>query len=418
MSLLRQTTKCAILLVIAAAYGHAQPTPWDKPAAELARRIADQLGPSSAHLTLRNISAISADSLPVIRRQLAEDLKSAGVTITSGDSANAVRVTLSENGRGGLWIAEIVEGNQTRVVMVSLDRAPQPGPAAAQKVTLHLQPIAAASALLNSGGAQPILSVVPVSGALAVLFPSRLSLFENTPQGWAERAHADFPASRVLSRDPRGILEPLSDGSGFNAFSAGIACSGQSAPAAAQPTAWNLHCHPSDDPWPLLPAGPTGTLKAFYNAARHYFTGAVSPSPGVDLPPFYSAGLLPDRPAGQALLVGGVDGKVLLAEHGELKSVAGTRDWGSDFAVVTSECAATAQVIVSSSGEGKSDSLRSYEIPAQEALAVSEPLMLPGAAVALWPAPDGKSALAVIRKSAGDSQSYDYEVDRVTETCN
>jgi hypothetical protein len=75
-------------------------------------------------------------------------------------------------------------------------------------------------------------------------------------------------------------------------------------------------------------------------------------------------------------------------------------------------------VIVSSSGDGAADSLRAYEIPTQQAIAVSEPLTLAGTAMALWPAPDGKSALAIVRTPLQQGQRFDYEVDRVTETCN
>ncbi|HEY3704110.1 MAG TPA: hypothetical protein VGL22_03560 [Terracidiphilus sp.] len=427
MRLLRRSMVCATLVCFAvtlsaAAQAADRVGAWDNPAADLARRIADQLGPSSAHLTFRNVSGISNESLPTIRRLLTDDLKTAGVTLTSGDSANAVHVTLSENVRGGVWIAEIVEGNQTRVVMVTLDRPAESAAAATQKVALHVQAIITDSALqaaaVNNGSnarlSHAVLAAAQTNGALVVLFPSRIAVFDNTPQGWTERAHADLGVGRGVSRDPRGVINALPDGSGFEAFAPGIACSGTYAPAAGQGAAWTLHCHPSDDPWPL--AG--SSAKAFYNSARDFYTGAISPSSGFDLPPFYAAGVLPNRAAGPALLAGAVEGKVILAEHGELKPVAGTRDWGSYFAVVSSACGAGAEVIVSSSGEGKSESLRAYEIPAQEALAVSDTLQMPGAVMAMSPAADGKSAVVIVRKPADNVGAHEYEVDRVTATCN
>ena len=60
-----------------------------------------------------------------------------------------------------------------------------------------------------------------------------------------------------------------------------------------------------------------------------------------------------------------------MVENGALKTVAGTRDWGSDFAVLHSGCGAGTQVIASGSGEAANDSLRAYELPAQEAVPVS-----------------------------------------------
>jgi hypothetical protein len=169
------------------------------------------------------------------------------------------------------------------------------------------------------------------------------------------------------------------------------------------------------------------SLKAFYNAARNYFTGVVTPSVDVDLPPFYSAAVIPRPASAAALLIGGIDGKVQILEGASLmpgiptdgssfvglKPVTGTRDWGSDFAALNSGCGAGAQVIASGSGEAASDSLRAYDLPAQEAVAASAPLAMDGTVTALWTAPDGKSVLAVVRSAADQ-----YEVDRVTASCN
>jgi hypothetical protein len=102
-----------------------------------------------------------------------------------------------------------------------------------------------------------------------------------------------------------------------------------------------------------------------------------------------------------------------VAENGSLRTVAGTRDWGSDFATVRSGCGAGTQVIASSSGEAVNDSLRAFEIPALEAVPESGPLAMDRTVTALWTAQDGKSALAVVRNAAGE-----YEVDRVTALCN
>jgi len=41
--------------------------------------------------------------------------------------------------------------------------------------------------------------------------------------------------------------------------------------------------------------------------------------------------------------------------------VNGTRDWGSDLALISSGCGTGTQIVVSGSGEQASDSLRAYE---------------------------------------------------------
>jgi hypothetical protein len=412
----------AVVFLLAMTAHAADAGRWNEPAAEMARKISDVLGPASARMTVQNLSSISSESLPVIRRLLEDGLKADGVAITGGESANLLRVTLSENARGGVWVAEIVQGNQTRVVMVTANEAPASSQLTKQKVTLHIQAIARMSELQSKSGSQGdvgILAAAQLNNALVVLASGRVSVFQSSTAGWSELAHADFPAAHAASRDPRGIVIPTAEGNGFDAYAPGVACNGTLDVAAGSPAAtWTAHCHASDDPWPLAQfAANTGT-KAFYNSGRNYFTGVIAPSPGVELPPFYTAALLPSRAAGSALLMGGVDGKVSLVENSQIKPVAGTRDWGSDFAAVTSTCGGAAQVIVSSSGDGAADSLRSYELPAQEAVAVSEPLSLGGTAMTLWPAPDGNSAIAILRKALGQGRSFDYEVDRVSESCN
>jgi hypothetical protein len=414
----------AFVFLFAIAAHAADNSRWNEPAAELARHIADVLGPASAHLTIQNLSSISNDSVPAIRRLLEDGLKADGVAITNGDSANLLRVTLSENARGGLWVAEVVQGNQTRVVMVTVNEAPASSATAKQKVMLHIQPIAKASDLQSKASGQrdfgisPILAATQINNALVVLTSTRVSILQSTTAGWLELAHADLGATHAASRDPRGIVVPQTDGSSFEAYAPGVACTGTFDAAGSPTGSWTAHCHPSDDPWPLVESAADAGTKAFYNSGRNYFTGVIAPAPGVELPPFYTAALLANRAAGSALLIGGVDGKVSLVENSQIKPVTGTRDWGSDFAVVNSSCGGGAQVIVSSSGEGAADSLRSYDLPAQEAVAVSEPLMLGGTAMGLSPAADGKSAITIVRKALEQGHGFDYEVDRVSQSCN
>jgi hypothetical protein len=208
-----------------------------------------------------------------------------------------------------------------------------------------------------------------------------------------------------------------------------MVCSGSYLPA--QPAGdWTVLCCESDDPWTIVqpPVAQTGSatqgtatqmdvsvtpMKAFYNAARNYFTGVVNFSLGVDLPPFYSAAQIIRSASSAPLLIGGIDGKVQILEGSALKPVAGTRDWGSDFAALHSGCGAGMQIVVSGSGEAAGDSLRAYELPAQEAFPASASLAMDGTVTALWTAPDGNSVFAVVHGAADQ-----YEVDRVTALCN
>ena len=388
-----------------------QPTPWDQPAASLAEQIAAILGPAQAHLTLRNNSSISADEIPAIRRLLEQDLKSHGVQLSGAESANAVHVTLSQNLRERLWIAEIAEGNETPVVMVRVD-----SPAAQQQspnsgLALRKQAILTID--------EPILAALETTDSLIVVGPEEIVVFSHGANGWQPQKRVAIAQRKPLSRDPRAVIVPSADGLGFEASVGAMACTGS-----MQQADWTIHCRESDDPWPLFAPNATPNssdaslrLRAFYNSARNYFSGVVTPALGVDLPPFYSAALVP-RPDGAGLLINAIDGKMQIVESGAIKSVAGTRDWGSDFAALHSGCGTGSQIIASGSGEAITDSLRAYELPALEAIPASDPLAMSGSVTALSASSDGKSIIAIVRKPAAPGHADPYEVDRVTANCN
>jgi len=394
------------------------PSRWVQPAAELAGQIADILGPGQAQVTVRNLSTIQAGEIPAIRKLLELDLKAHGIIASGGESANAVRVTLSENVRERLWVAEVVEGSETHVAMVHVDASTATVAVADARMVLQKEKITGLS--IRLGGIvldDPVLAATEINGHFVVMFADQISIFSPIPGGWTESN--TFLMEKRLSRDPRGVLLANAGGGSFTAYAPGAECVGSYSLPLSGPMAdsgWSVRCHTSDDPWPIYQSADASglpPLKAFYNPARDYFTGVVAPSIGVDLPAFYSAGLIPRAAGGAALLVTEIDGKVSIAENDALRNVAGTRDWGSDFAMVRSGCGAGTQVIASSSGEAVNDSLRAFEIPALEAVPESGPLAMDGTVTALWTAQDGKSAFAVVRDTAGE-----YEVDRVSALCD
>ena len=391
---------------------------WVQPAADLAEQIADILGPGPAQLTVRNLSSIQASEIPAIRKLLEQDLKARGVLAGGAESANAIRFTLSENAHERLWVAEVAEGNEIRVAMVHVESVSSSPGAAGERMVLRKERIPGLFSRI--GGVvhdHPILASAEINGHFVVMFSDRISIFSSIAGSWSESSA--LAMDQKLARDPRGVLIPSADGGNFTAYAPGVACTGSySLPLnnGNQDSGWTVRCHASDDPWPVYQsadASSAAALKAFYNTARDYFTGVVTPSVGVELPPFYTAGLIPRSAGGAALLLAEVDGKVQMVENGEMRSVMGTRDWGSDFAVVRSGCGSGTQVITSGSGEAVNDSLRAFEIPALEAVPMSAPLAMDGTVTALWTALDGKSAMAVVRNAAGE-----YEVDRVTALCN
>jgi hypothetical protein len=420
----RVSLVAVVLSVLMSLAAHASSSPWEQPARTLAEEIASILGPGQAHLTIRNLSTIPTDQIPAIRRLLEQDLKARGVLASGAESANSIRITLSENVRERLWVAEIVEGNETRVAMVHVEPPIERTSTTPESIVLRKERLPLM--LNNLPGILPgdaLLAAVDTSSGMILLRPEEIGLYASGEVFWKGEQGADMKQPRPAPRDARGLLIRSSDGKSFTAYAAGTECVGIFMPplgAGNGPGSWTFQCHPSDDPWPIAqadPANPSTGIKAFYNAARDYFTGVVTPSLGVDLPPFYSAAMLP-RPAGAALIIGGIDGKVQSVEKGALKPITGTRDWGSDFAVLRSGCGAGTQIIASGPGEAVSDSLRAYELPALEAIPASASLSMDGTVTALWTAHDGKSVFAVVRKAAGPGSADQYEVDRVTASCN
>ena len=419
----------ALGLISAAGQGRCQQAigpagSWDQPAASLANQISAILGPGQAWLTVRNLSAVSGDDAATIRRLLEQDLKAHGVLIGSAESANVIRVTLSENMRERLWVAEILEGNQTRVVMVPAGVPIAPAHATAGAVMLNRKTIWRSSDQRQqnqSWAGERVLSAIESNGSLHLLTDRRMVSYVNADSAWREQWSLALGAHPPLPRDPQGVLTVSDDGKTVTANAPGMECErtitaasdsipgGDSGNHAGQ-------CRSSDDPWPVA----NGALraKAFHSANHNFFTGVITPSQGVELPAFYSAALLPRALGGSALLINRIDGSVEIIENGAIKPVSGARDWGSDFAVLETGCGAGIQIAASNSGDGPQDSLRAYELPAQEALAASAPLGMNGSVMALAASPDGKSILAVVRLPAEPGRENEYEVDRVTALCN
>jgi hypothetical protein len=416
-------------LILAAGEGRCQQAmgsagSWEQPVASLADQVSGILGPGQVRLTIRNLSSISGDDVPAIRRLLEQDLNSHGVITGSQESANAIRITLSENMRERLWVAEILEGNETRVVIVPAGVSTAPTHATAGAVVLSRKTLWRSSEQRQenqSWTGEQILSAVETSGSLHLLTDRRMVSYVRADSAWRELWSLALGVHRPLPRDPQGVVTVSDDGRIVTAYAPGVECERTVIAAADLISGGDSgnhagQCRSSDDPWPVA----NGVLraKAFHSANHNFFTGIMTPNPGVELPAFYSAALLPRALAGSALLINGIDGTVEIIENGAMKTVAGTRDWGSDFAVLQTGCGAGTQIVASNSGEGEADSLRAYELPAQEALATSAALGMNGSVMALSASPDGKSLLAVVRLPAEPGRGNEYEVDRVTAICN
>ena len=394
---------------------------WEQPARVLAKQIAALAGPGPARMVIRNDSSLAAGEIPVIRVLLERDLRGFGVVSTGSDRATLIRVTFSENVLGGLWVAEVIQGSETRVTMlpVSLGGASitTGGAGLVVRRTLTIrEPDPVLDAQVFAVGTLPRLVVLEPERIVTYVRSSATLSFASEPgMGWVPDQTFAIAHTRAFPRDMRGELVAAQDHL-FDAYLPGVQCSGTNTGAQVAVT-----CGDSDDPWPVggTAAGPVGgaagsAQRAFYNAMRDSFTGVLAPGFGADLPAFYEASDIA-RPTGTAMLMNGIDGRVTLLENNALKPVNGTGEWGSDFAVVRSSCGSGEQVLVSGTGAAEEgDSLRAYEIVGREAMAVSPPLPVEGAVMAMHAAPDGSNATVIVRSAMPER----YEVWNASTLCH
>jgi len=380
---------------------------WDAPATELARQISALTGPGAVSLSIRNNSSTSVDEIPAIRKALLNCLGALGVTVRPGaDTATTVRVTLSQSAHRGLWVAEVQQGPEVRVAMVSVANAAPPTKAQGTPVLLR-------KTLLISQS-EPILdaqlmttSVDAAAKSLVVLSPEQIAIYHGGEDGglWVKGQTFEIAHGRPYPRDVRGRLQSEAGGT-FRAYLPGVICSSskQTTPAGVSMV---VTCADSDDPWPV------GSRKAFYNSSRNYFTGVTIPSAGGDAEPFYSAAELIGR-RGAATVYSEAGGQFRVSDGSGLKPLAGFRDWGSDVVGRHSDCSTGAQLLASASGDAMQDSLLAYEVEGREAIAVSPPLPLDGQVTAMWPSNGSAAATMILEKK----QSLQYEAYSVSLVCN
>jgi len=316
-----------------------------------------------------------------------------------------------------------VQGSESKIVLVQAGSIETEAPHNRASVLLQATPLLSLtlppSASSGTVSALQVLAVKMDDAGVLALQADRVSFFTAAGTGYSFVQALPVAHRQTMPRDPRGQLVLNADGASFSAYLPGIACEGTRPNRNnSEPT---LRCKESDDPWPLASTSSTGGASreegrmAFYNAGRNFYTGVVKPGFNYELPAFYDAAELP-RANGDALLVTETSGAVEIIEGVSRRPVSGVRDWGSDFAVLRTQCGADPIVLVSSSGEAVRDSLRAYSIPALEAIAVSAPLAVDGSITAITSLNSGSAAVIVRKEDI--TGSYHDEVLRVSTLCN
>jgi hypothetical protein len=366
-----------------------------EPATNLARLVSGTTGPGVITLAFANTSSLPKSDEIEVRRNFESQLRAAGVRIGSAADAHSdVRVTLSENLQDYVWVAEIKEGSETKVQMVSFPRT-----TAAQ--TSKTQPNVTIRATLLWSQSTPILDAYVDGNRMVLLDVASISNFSLKSGKWELEQSAELIHLHNFPRDPRGLLVPAKDHLA-DAYLPGTVC------AINAQNSFSATCRDGDDPWPLE------SKSALFNSGRNYFTGALFPASIHSTAPFYSMAELSRQTYTLALFTG-TDGRVRMNDgtHETVASSSTFSDWGSDIASVRSACGGGTQILVTGTGDDTaSDSLRAFEIPDREPIQVSAATEFPGPITSLW-THGGNTATAVVHNLRTGS----YEAYSITVTC-
>src|SRR5512146_2733756 len=297
----------SVLLVCLAAYAAPATGKWDTQTFELARKIVAISGPGPASLVFQNSSSLSSDVAAQIRNRIQGDLRASGVQLHD-NAPVSIRVILSENIRGYVWLVQVQQGAETKVAMLAVAKQDASSLATSPMVLRRSFLIAQQDQILDAA-----LWQSHDQRFLLVLGPSQVNIYRQNGTRWDSVAVIGIP-HETYPRDLRGRLWLGKDGD-WKAFLPGIQCSG------AQQLQPSMTCRDSDDPWIL-----NGTTTAFYNSARNYFTGAMVPAPAKSFPPFYAAAQV-KRGDVDGWVLTGIDGQTMIFDGSGIRGLAGTRDF-------------------------------------------------------------------------------------------
>lgn len=363
---------------------------------EFASRIAALSGTGTATFTAANSSSASAEKFATFRKVLQRSLQEAGVRLRqSGQTSTDIRVTLSENVRGLVYLAEVQQGAETHDVIVEAPTALTPSPSTSAMTLRRTLLVSRADPVLDAAQIR-----VSNETKLVLLTARAVVLYRQQSGRWTEEFSTPIGYGKRFPPDLRGHLVSSGE-STLDAYLPGVICQVNAAGE------FRAECHDADDAWPL------GAQAAFFNTAGNFFNGLMRPGFGRQLPPFFTAAALP-YPGYTLWIFNGVDGQIRTHDGGRPGTL-NVHDWGSDFAAVRSGCGSGSQLLVTAMTDtGADDSLRGFELVEREPVLAAPAMEFSGAITALWTAGDGASAMAIVHNERSEA----YEVFNVSIGCN
>ncbi|HLK19461.1 MAG TPA: hypothetical protein VKT81_10905 [Bryobacteraceae bacterium] len=235
---------------------------------QLADRISSLLQRrTTVSLEFQNLTALPPAESSNFRAALQQALRKAGVETVLGTNQTEqpeLRVTISENVRGLLFVATVSAGENRQVSLLPWSM-PQAAPHK-PRVRITLQ------AMLEQS--EPVLDLLLLDSELLVLSPSKVSSYRMEGAKWTPAGIAGVSWARPLPRDPRGRLE-IAPG-GFRVFVPGTSCNGTIAPD------FKITCTPGNDTWPVNPRDSSSTVR--WVTDRNVLDGGASEGTPIENP--------------------------------------------------------------------------------------------------------------------------------------
>jgi hypothetical protein len=381
-----------ILFLVMAAAGWGQD--YNEPAQALARKIAAALKNRDAvTVSFTGMPSLSPSDAAAAREALERELRGLGVNTAGQSQAGvSIAVTLSENLRGLVWVAEVRRGDAREVVMVEQPRPAVTAPAASIVIEKK--------AMFEER--ERILDLAPLGRNLLVLDAETIAVYELSEGGWRRTLNVRIPVSRSWPRDLRGRM--FVQGDVYQAYLPGLACNGTASGGLS------ITCR-DEALWPLGPNayGVLDPTRNFFFADRLVLPGGFEKR----MPAFFAAASFADR--GSAMWAfASTDGRTRLYtaafEPGDSWD-----GWSSDIVAVGSPCDARTLLLSTGTGdETVPDSVQAYEVAASVPRALGDPVSFPGPVTALWASSERGVAFAVSR----DLRSGRYAAFRLAIPCS
>ena len=379
------------------------PHAWNEAVYALAQKSATALGPVRAFsVDVKDVSAAAPVELAGVQHTFEEDMVVRGMRPVAAPGDAQVHISISQSLAGFTLVAEIHRADAQQVAIVpvaseeALPREPGAEPELQRRVVWRQ--------------AEPLLDFDQIAGDANRVFwyflePDHLVVYEFQGGEQVLRDAQPIPR-RYAVRDLRGRIQ-AADAMHLSAFVGGARCDASWNPSLA------LDCRENTgQQWPMGPVSWT------FTPGRNYFSGMITLSSSLQakFPPFYSSASPLPGTSGRGpsrRVVAGLDGQTQLFE-GTADPVSSFGGWGSDIASIASGCGSGWQVLATGSGDWtEKDQIQLYEIRDRKAIAIGQPLELPGPTLAVWPTEDDKSARVVSR----NLESGLYEASIVSVSC-